>query len=125
MEVNGGTAEVAPSTTAPAGRNLNSRTLPSEDVQVLCEFGAITWPHPDGRPGWYVVDRKASNGCRFTHEAPRAVVGGSLLELSPHCSCPIHAPRYPNTVRRRSCRIDVGIPRGAERLPHQPDNDHE
>lgn len=64
-------------------RHLNSRTLSPEDLRLLCEYGAIPWPHTDGRAGWYVVDRKAPDGCRFTHEPPTATVGRNLLEPSP------------------------------------------
>gem|GEM_PF-5640563 len=53
-------------------RHLNARRLTAEDLRLLCEAGVLPWPRTDGRPGWYVVDRKAPDGCRFTEQEPKA-----------------------------------------------------
>ena len=49
---------------------------------MLCGYGAVPWPPADGRPGWYVVHRRAVDGCRFTHEQPPAMVSDSLPDAA-------------------------------------------
>jgi hypothetical protein len=51
-------------------RHMNHRGLTPADVRLLCTAGVLPWPHNDGRPGWYVLDPAAPNGCRFTEEEP-------------------------------------------------------
>lgn len=51
-------------------RHINSRSLSIEDLRLLCSEGILPWPHTDGRTGWVVLDRNATDGCRFTDVEP-------------------------------------------------------
>ncbi len=61
-------------------RHMVNRPLGEEDVRLLCEAGVLPWPHSDGRPGWYVLDKSHADGCRFTEEDPATPRARSLFD---------------------------------------------